>query len=468
MLSEHWRGHDGTAAREGQTQTTFTVVQVPGQPTLTAAETDQGQTLVVLQWDNPNDASITGWEYQQKAGSGTYGSWTAISGSTATTTTHTEVTGLTNDTAYAFKLRAVSNAGNGTASAEKTATPGAPVAAVLTGTAGANGAHTLNWTTTSGGPHRIVVHANHISFWYAYIRRRGRASGWNGPIYVGSAGTRQWSTSRSQHGTVFEYHVQPVGSRTIPGVGIFNLDGPESNVIELTVNKPDSPPLTFTDAPVTVSPGSTATYTVKLNRALAGTLALSSSAAGKARVSPSNLTFTTTNYNVAQTVTVTGVAAGTATINHAFTLSGASKTFIPDAGTVSVTVGSGGGQVPAKPTGFAAAAGNGQAVLSWTNPNNASITGYKLRYAKAGAKNSSTWAAIPGSGATTATHTVTGLDNDAEYNFRLRAVNAAGDGPATDWVTATPSSTPAALTTPAKPVLTAAAGDGSVTLSWSA
>ncbi len=458
------RNDGGAGAASAEESATTVAPLVPAAPTGFAAS--PGSTKVWLTWTDPEDASITGWEYQQKAGGGSYGSWTAVTGSTATTT-HVEVTGLTNDTAYAFKLRAVSDAGNGTASAEQTATPGAQVAAVLTGTAGADGAHDLTWTTTSGGPHRIVNNANHIGLWYAYYRARGRTT-WGGPSYTGGAGTRKWSTSGSPHGAVFEYLVQPAGSRIIAGLGSFNWKGPESNVIELTVNKPDSPALTFADAPVTVSPGQTATYTVKLNQAFAGTLALSSSAAGKARVSPSSLTFTTSNYNVARAVTVTGVAAGTATLNHAFTLTGASKTFIPDAGTVSVTVGSGGGQVPAKPTVFAAAAGNGQAVLTWANPNNASITGYKLRYAKTGDRSSATWTAIPGSGATTATHTVMGLDNDAEYSFRLRAVNGAGDGAATDWVTATPSSAPAALAKPVKPVLTAAAGDGSVTLSWSA
>ena len=458
------RNAAGVGAASGERSATTVAPLVPAAPAGFAASA--GNTKVWLTWTDPEDAGITRWEYQRKAGSGPYGNWTAVPGSTATTT-HVEVTGLTNDTAYGFKLRAVSNAGNGTASAEQTATPGAQVAAVLAGTAGANGGHTLNWMTTSGGPHKIVDNANVISFWYAYSRNRGTTS-WAGPTYMGGSGTRQWSTSGSLHGSVREYHVQPAGSRDIPGVGSFNLTGPQSNVIELTVNKPDSPALTFADAPVTVSPGATATYTVKLSSALAGTLALSSSATGKARVSPSSLTFTTSNYNVARAVTVAGVAAGTATLNHAFTLTGASKTFIPDAGTVSVTVGAGGGQVPAKPTVFAASAGDGQAELSWTNPNNASITGYKLRYAKTGDRSSATWTAIPGSGATTAAHTVTSLDNDAEYSFKLRAVNGAGDGAATDWVTATPSSTPAARATPAKPVLTAAAGDGSVTLSWGA
>ena len=93
--------------------------------------------------------------------------------------------------------------------------------------------------------------------------------------------------------------------------------------------------------------------------------------------------------------------------------------------------------VPAAPTSLSAEAGNTQVVLTWTKPAG-SITGYKLRYAKTPSKASATWAAMTGSGAATVRHTVTSLDNDAEYSFMIRAVNASGDGAATDWVTATP------------------------------
>ncbi len=94
--------------------------------------------------------------------------------------------------------------------------------------------------------------------------------------------------------------------------------------------------------------------------------------------------------------------------------------------------------VPAAPTDLSATAGNAQVTLTWTKPAG-SITGYKLRYAKTPSKGSATWGAMTGSGAATVRHTVTSLDNDAEYSFMIRAVNATGDGAATDWVTATPA-----------------------------
>ena len=53
------------------------------------------------------------------------------------------------------------------------------------------------------------------------------------------------------------------------------------------------------------------------------------------------------------------------------------------------------------------------------------------------------WTAIPDSaaGETNATsYTVTGLTNDVEYSFKIRATNSLGTGPASDTVTVTPSS----------------------------
>ena len=79
-----------------------------------------------MSWNNPNNASITGWEYQQKTGAGNYGAWTAIANSNASTTRYV-VTGLTNGSVYAFKVRAVNRAvdpdDEGAASDEVTATP---------------------------------------------------------------------------------------------------------------------------------------------------------------------------------------------------------------------------------------------------------------------------------------------------------------------------------------------------------
>ena len=70
---------------------------------------------------------------------------------------------------------------------------------------------------------------------------------------------------------------------------------------------------------VRVDPGTTDTYTVVLASAPTGsvTISVTSGDAGVASVDEASLTFTTLNWDSAQTVTVTGEAPGTTTITHA-------------------------------------------------------------------------------------------------------------------------------------------------------
>ena len=97
---------------------------VPAAPTgLTATVGEDGGGAVTLSWTAPTGGgAVSRYEYQQRAGTGAYGAWTPIPNSGASTTSYT-VPGLTDGTAYTFRVRAVNSVGAGAASTEATATP---------------------------------------------------------------------------------------------------------------------------------------------------------------------------------------------------------------------------------------------------------------------------------------------------------------------------------------------------------
>ena len=117
-------------------------------PTLTVTP---GEGQVTLSWEAPRAgaSAITGYEYQYKTASGTFGdTWTTVTG------TETTVSGLTGGTTYTFRVRAVNAQGAGTPSSEIEATayegssaePGAPTN--LEATPG-DGQVTLSWEAPS-------------------------------------------------------------------------------------------------------------------------------------------------------------------------------------------------------------------------------------------------------------------------------------------------------------------------------
>ena len=118
-------------------------------------------------------------------------------------------------------------------------------------------------------------------------------------------------------------------------------------------------------------------------------------------------------------------------------------------------------QSPAQPSGLVAIEGDAEVTLTWTDPADSSITVYQVKR-RAGANSYGSWTDIPGSGADTTSHTVTGLVNGTEHAFRIRAVSAAGNGAESNEAKATPRQ-PRPETVEG---LTATPGDGEVVLSW--
>ena len=430
-------GADSTA--DGTLNDGTVATPIPAAPTsLTATK---GDRQVVLSWTKPA-GSITGYKLRYaKTPSKASATWAVMTGSGAATVKHT-VTGLDNGSEYSFKIRAVNAGGDGAETAWVTATPAAVVAPVLTAATSTRigGWIDLTWTHTSTSVGDQVASGVAFYKWEMGHRLKG-SSNWALEGTRGSGSTASRRTKEFGLGNTY-----PVGASVEVRIRAEATNssgnyiyGPWSNIRTVTYKNGASnalKALTITGAPVTVAAGSSASYTVALTKAYAGTLSITSSATAKATVDPATLTFSTTNYSTGQTVMVTGVEAGTATINHAFRLTGAAADAIPDAGTVAVTV-SAATPVPAAPTGLSATAGNGQVVLSWSDPDNDSITRYEASYSKVG-ESWGAWSAISGSDAETTGHTVTSLDNGSEYRFRIRAVNSAGNGAESAVARATP------------------------------
>ena len=106
--------------------------------------------------------------------------------------------------------------------------------------------------------------------------------------------------------------------------------------------------------------------------------------------------------------------------------------------------GSGTPGAPAAPTDFQAEVGDTEVELSWDAPaSDADITRHEFRYKEGTGSYPTTWTQIANSapgGANQKGYTVTGLTNEVEHTFQLRAVNTTGNGLAAeaDPVTPTP------------------------------
>ena len=98
------------------------ITAAPGQPA--DFDASVGRSQVALSWDDPGDPTITKYQYRQSADGWQSWSpdWTDVSNSDKGTTSHM-VSGLTIGTEHTFSVRAVNDAGSGSA-ASITITPG--------------------------------------------------------------------------------------------------------------------------------------------------------------------------------------------------------------------------------------------------------------------------------------------------------------------------------------------------------
>ena len=194
-----------------------------------------GNSAVTLTWiaGGNGGSPITGWQYARKekpAGQNEYsdyGAWMNVPNSGANTTSYT-VTGLTNGTAYQFKVRAVNEVGNGFESLESdavtpSATSSAPAATVppppnKPTVATRDRSVTLTWTSTGNGGSAIIR--------WQYQRQAGDGAygAWTN-VPDSSESTSTYTVTGLINNTIYRFKV-----RAVNGVGN-GAESPESAAV---------------------------------------------------------------------------------------------------------------------------------------------------------------------------------------------------------------------------------------------
>ncbi len=212
------------------------VVAVPDQPTGLTATAGNGQAA--LEWDDLNDDSVTEWQYRgdryhpAKGRWTEFRGWTAISGSSAGTTSYT-VTGLSNGVRYRFSVRAKNSAGEGPGSATAEVTPNPPLPdqpTGLTATAG-NGQAALEWDDLDD---------DSVTEWQyrgdRYHPAKGRWTGFRNwtAISGSSAGTTRYTVTGLSNGVRYRFSVRAAPNPFNPHTTIqFHL--PARGVVSLVL-----------------------------------------------------------------------------------------------------------------------------------------------------------------------------------------------------------------------------------------
>ncbi len=388
----------------------------PAAPAGLTATAGAGQ--VVLSWTNPSNAAITKYEFRQgtgPVGSVSWGEWTDIASSSASTTTHT-VTGLTGGTAYSFQVRAAIGTLIGLPSSIVRATPTAarPAAPTnFTAVAGPGGGQvTLSWTRPSG-----------TITGYQYRVRRPGASWFGWAVMTGGADITSF--------------VAPVGNEALDfqmRARNGNAEGEESAIVRATaVARPAAPTsVTAVAGPrsgeVTLGWGDPSNsaitkyqYRQKLN---------SASTWGEWTDFTGGTTATSTSGTVA------GLTNGTAYDFEVRATAAPGGTVL---GAASATVTATPSAPPAKPAGFTATGQpDNYVALRWTRPSNNAITKWQYRRKLSSASTWGEWRDIPGDPRGNR-YGVSGLTIGTAYDFQVRALVGTVAGPASDTATATPT-----------------------------
>ena len=257
---------------------------------------------------------------------------------------------------------------------------------------------------------------------------------------VTSGSTTSHTITGLANGT--EYTVQVSATRT--GAN----DGPPSDEMTGTPTVPTAAGIAVSTAALTVTEQDSTGdgYTVVLDTEPTAdvVVTVAGHVGTDVTANPTALTFTMSNWETAQTVTVTAdddadTTDDSVALTHSAASADSGYSGIAIAG-VAVTVND---NDTAQVTGVGVAPGNAQLVVTWTAVDNA--TGYTVQWTSGSqGYNTGDRQATVTSGSTTS-HTITGLANGTEYTVQVSATRTgANDGPPSDEMTGTPTAPTAA------------------------
>jgi titin len=399
----------------------ITPITTPGAPTSLSGTA--GDSQVSLSWTAPSSdggSAITDYVVEYSSDSGT--SWVPFSDDYSGVTGAT-VSGLSNGTAYIFRVAAVNEAGTGsysTSSASVTplTVPDAPTS--LMGSAGDTQV-ALTWSApTSDGGSAITDYVVELS--------ADSGTNWS-PFSDGTSTATGATVTGLTNGTAYIFRVAAINAA---GTGAYSTDsGPVT-------------PATTPDAPTSVS-GTAGNSEVSL------TWSAPASDGGNAITdyeveysSDSGTTWTpfADGTSTSTAATVTGLSNGTAYI---FRVAAVNEVGTGSFSTESLSVTP--ATTPDAPTSVSGTAGNAEVSLTWSAPasdGGSAITDYEVEYSS---DSGTTWAPFADGTSTTTSTTVTGLSNGTAYIFKVAAVNEVGTGSfSSNSGSVTPATTPDAPT----------------------